>query len=109
MYSTVTKYLKTTNTNENVVFNASELEYDERYLKAVFITNETNTDAKINCSIRDEDNNDYFLFPKNLIVKAGDSVSAIQKTLMFNDNEKVIFKSSITGIECSLIIDYLAY
>lgn len=107
MYTTIARYLKNNNISvENTVFDASDITNEDKYLKAVFINNNTNNQAKISCYIKTNDNMNYYMFPRNLIVETGDSVSAIQKVLPLNNGDSVIFVSNVIGLECSLIIDY---
>ena len=107
MYQTITRYIKTTNNQEQVLFRSEEITNKDKFLKAVFMVNETNTDGVVaTCLIRNPNEDDYYMFPKTQKMKAGDSVSAIQKTLILNDDDVIIFKSSVAGVECSLIIDY---
>lgn len=106
MYTTTTRYLKNNNLIPNVVFDSSDITNTDKHLKAVFLVNETQNQARVSCYIKTVDDMDYYLFPQNIIVEPGDSVSAIQKILPLNNGDSVMFQSTITGVECSLIIDY---
>ena len=107
MYSTTTRYKKTTDTTLQTVYNGTDLnKYTDKHIKAVFLTNGTEADLRVSCYIRTSDGLDYYIFPKNMMMEAGDSQSAIQKALPLNDGDMIMFQSTKAGAECSVIIDY---
>ena len=107
MYSTTSRYVKTTNTRVQTVLNGTDLnKYSDKHIKAIFLANGTNRTLKVSCYIQGEDGLDYYIFPKNLIMEPGDSQSAIQKALPLNNGDKIMFQSNPKGAECSVIIDY---
>lgn len=107
MYSTTTRYKETTNTTLQTVYNGTDLnKYSDKHIKAVFLANGTDGDLRVSCYIRTTDGLDYYIFPKNMLMEAGDSQSAIQKALPLNDGDKIMLQSSKKGVECSVIIDY---
>ncbi len=82
MYSTITKYRKSTNTTLQTVYNWAYLnKYPHIHIKAVFLINGINGDLHKSYYIKTSEGLDYYIFPKNMLMEAGDSQSSIQKVL----------------------------
>ena len=107
MYSTITKYRKSTKTTLQTVYNWADLnKYSDKHIKAVFLTNGSNGDLSKSCYIKTSEGLDYYIFLKNMLMEAGDSQSSIQKVWPLNNSDKIMFQISKKGAECSVIIDY---